>query len=179
MVWKSGIRLSAPQRRELKEFSGKAKDAREYRAALGILLRGEGMSAADIGERLGVKKRRVFEWTRRYRKRGVSGLAMGKPTGRPADRGKAVAKRLPTLLRKDPQAFGYLKGRWVVRDIAKQMGAEGIPLSYQSVHRVLQDLGFRQKRPTLRAPGSLRKDYRRRAEIRRYQKAAAMLLKKG
>jgi len=35
-------------------------------------------------------------------------------------------KFIPKLLKEDPQAFGYLKGRWVYRDIARELNKEGV-----------------------------------------------------
>ena len=82
------------------------------------------------------------------------------------------------LLKHDPQTFGFLKGKWVLRDISKQLKKEGIILNYTGVYRALGDLGIVQKMPKLRARGSLVKNYKKREEIRRYKKIAAALLKK-
>lgn len=176
---KAGIALSNLQRKQLARFMNEAKDKREYRAALGVLLRGDGKSAKEVGRQLGVTMKQVFEWCHDFSTRGTDALQMKKPTGRPAIHGDKAKKVIPELLKKDPQAFGYLKGRWVLRDIARELKKEGIYLHYTSVHRVLGDLGIVLKSPKLRAPGSIRKNYRKRAEIRRYKHVASALLKKG
>jgi hypothetical protein len=67
----------------------------------------------------------------------------------------------------------------VLRDISRELKKEGIDLHYTGVHRILGDLGIVLKSPKLRAPGSIRKNYRKRAEIRRYKRVAGALLKKG
>jgi len=102
-----------------------------------------------------------------------------KPPGRPPTEGNKAKSFIPELLRKDPQLFGYLKGRWVIRDIAKELRKEGISLSFQSVGRILQEMGIGLRRPKLRAPGSLRKNYRKRREIANYKAIAPALFKKG
>jgi len=179
MAMKAGIVLSDRQRKELTRFMQSTKDAREYRAALGIVMRGAGSSADKVGKQLGVTANQVFVWCTRYKRKGVSGLRMKHPTGRPAHKGNKAKQIIPELLQEDPQMFGFLKGRWVVRDIAKALKEEGVDLSFQQVNRILQDLEITLKSPKLRAPGSIKKNYRKRAEIRRYKKIAPALLKKG
>ena len=85
---------------------------------------------------------------------------------------------IPKLLNQNPDAFGFMKGKWVLRDISKQLKKEGINLNYTGVRRVLNDLNITQKKPILRAPGSIKKNYQKRAEIKRYKKIAAALFKK-
>ena len=156
----------------------KTKDKREYRAASGILLRAEGKKAEDVASHLGVTIKQVFAWTRFFRAKGIAGLHMKKPTGRKPIKARIAKKILPSLLSKDPQAFGYLKGRWVLRDIAKELRKEGVQLDFSSVHRILHDIGIVLKSPKMRAPGSVQKNYRKRTQIRNYKRAASMLLKK-
>ncbi len=175
---KGGIRLSEKQKNELKEASKNTKDVRSFRAMRGVLLRSEGQTSDIVSKNLGVSKKQVFEWCKAYKKKGIKGLMLRKPPGRPAKKGNKAKKHIPELLKKDPQLFGYLKGRWVVRDIAKQLKKEGISLSFQHVDKILRDLGLSLKRPKLVAPGSLHKNYRKRKEIANYKAISGMLLKK-
>lgn len=174
----AGIKLSANQKKVLKIFMKKAKDKREYRAALGILLRTEGKTALFVAQKLGTTIKQVFMWCRKFRENGVIGLQIKKQSGRPAKDGSKAKKLIPKLLKQDPEAFGFLKGKWVLRDLSKQLKNEGINLNYTGVRRVLNDLGITQKKPILRAPGSIKKNYQKRAEIKRYKKIAGALLKK-
>lgn len=176
---KTGIELSEEQKSELRDALKTAKDNRSFRALTGVLLRSGGQSAGSVSNTLGASRKQVFEWCKKYRKKGIKGLFFRKSPGRPAIEGNKAKKRIPELLREDPQMFGFLKGRWVVRDISKALKKEGIRLSFQSVDRILLDLGINIKRPKLRAPGSIKKDYRKRREIRNYKKAAHVLEKKG
>ena len=174
---KSGIKLSTIQKKKLREFMSNTKDKREYRAASGILMREEGKSAHDISRHLGVTIKQVFSWTRFFLARGVIGIHMKKPTGRKPTKAQKAKKIIPLLLHQDPQAFGYLKGRWVLRDIAKELGKEGVTVNYSTVHRILADLSIVLKSPKFRAPGSIHKNYRKRAQIHNYKRAAGMLKK--
>jgi transposase len=175
---KRGIWLSEKGKNELRRAVASMKDNRSFRAMTGVLLRSEGMSAEEAAKNLGVTEKQVFVWCRAYRKKGLGGLFLKKPPGRPPVAGNKVRKRIPMLLKEDPQLFGFLKGRWVVRDIAKELRKEDIPISFQSVGRILQDLGIRLRRPKLVAPGSMRRNLRKRMEIRNYKAVAGALLKK-
>ena len=168
----AGIQLSDREEKSLRSFMSKTKDKREYRAASGILLRAERKSADDVARHFGVTRKQVFSWTRFFRAKGVAGLRMKNPTGRTPKKARQAKKIIPTLLQQDPQAFGYLKGRWVLRDIAKELHKEGISIDFSSVHRILRDLGIGLKSPKMRAPGSIHKNYRKRAEIRNYKRIA-------
>jgi len=178
MAMHAGIKLAKGERRVLKKLMQTAKEKREYRAAVGILLRGEGHAADSVARKLGVTIKQVFVWCQKFRTGGIEALRVRKQPGRPPRAGDKAKQRIPWILKRDPQAFGYLKGRWVLRDIARQLKKEGISLHYSSVHRVLGDLGIVRKSPRLRARGSLEKDYRKREEVRRYKQVAAALLKK-
>jgi transposase len=174
----SGIKLSNNQKKILKKFMQKVKDKREYRAALGILLRGEGKAALFVAQKLSVTIKQVFVWCRKFKEDGITALQVKKQSGRPAKEGVKAKELIPKLLKQDPEAFGFLKGKWVLRDISRQLKKEGINLNYTGVRRVLTNLKIRQKKPILRAPGSIKKNYQKRAEIKRYKRIAAALLKK-
>lgn len=179
MAMSSGIFLSKSNRARLAEFSKTAKDKREYRAALGVLLRADGKSAKEVGRRLDVTQKQVFVWCRKFKDAGTEGLKVRKQTGRPARAGDNAKGVIPKLLKQDPQAFGFLKGRWVLRDISRELKKEGIELHYTGVRRILNDLGIDLRQPKLRALGSLKKNYRKRREIANYRRIAPALLKKG
>lgn len=177
MVRASGIELTSSQKRELRKFMQSTKDVREYRASQGILLRAQGKTAEEVSQQFDVKRDRIFVWCRNYKKKGIIGLKMGKPTGRTPKKSTKAKKVIPELLTKEPQAFGFLKGRWVVRDIAKALKEEDINISFKQVHRVLNDLDLTLKQPQLRAPGSIKKNYRKRKQIRNYRRIAPALKK--
>lgn len=179
MAMSPGIFLSKTNRLELEKFSNEAKNKREYRASRGVLLRGEGKPAKEVGRQLGTTQKQVFVWCRKFREDGIKGLLVKKQTGRPAKQKNQAKKIIPDLIKKDPQLFGYLKGRWVLRDISRELKKEGIELHYTGVRRALNELGFGLKQPKLRAQGSLHKNYRKRREVANYRRIAPALLKKG
>jgi len=175
----AGISLSRTQQKQLREFMKSTKNKIEFRAAQGILLRTEGKSVKKLAHHFGVTVKQVFVWTRKFRSGGIDALRVKKQTGRPSTKAKFAKQRIEKLIDKDPQLFGYLKGRWVLRDIAHELKKEGISFHYSSVHRILHELDIKLKSPKLRALGSIKKNYRKRAEIRRYKRIAPALFKKN
>lgn len=176
---KIGIKLSEREKGELRHALKVTKDARSFRAMTGVLLRSEGHAAGWVAKNLGVTPKQVFVWCKAYKEEGIKGLVLGKPPGRPPRKGNKAKKRIPELLKEEPRMFGFLKGRWVVRDIAKELKREGINLSFQSVDRILHEMGISPRRPKLEAPGSLHKNYRKRKEIVNYKTAASALKKRA
>lgn len=170
--------LTSKQQRQLRKFMAQTKDAREYRAADGLLLRAEGKSADNVARHLGVTIKQVFVWTRKFRSTSIAGLHMKKSTGRKTTKADTAKPIISKIINEDPQAFGYLKGRWALRDISRELKKEGIGMHWTSVARMLDDLDIKLKSPRLRAPGSIKKNYRKREEIRRYKRIAPALLKK-
>lgn len=170
--------LTSTQQRQLRQFRAQTNDKREYRSADGLLLRAEGKSADDVAHRLGVTIKQVFVWTRKFRSIGIAGLRIKKSTGRKTTKADAAKPIIAKIIDEDPQAFGYLKGRWVLRDISRELKKEGIEMHWTSVARMLEELDIGLKSPRLRALGSIKKNYRKREEIRRYKRIAPVLLKK-
>jgi hypothetical protein len=76
-------------------------------------------------------------------------------------------------------AFGFLKGRWVVRDIARALAAEGIEVSRSYVYDLLKGLGFTYKRPKLTVKSNDPNYYRKAKEVRNYKRIAPALEKKS
>jgi len=118
---------------------------------------------------------------RLYRRNGLDGLRGRKPPGRPAIRGENARKLIPELMKKDPQAFGFLKGRWVVRDISKALKSEGVEISPTQVHGILRDLGLLYKRSKLGLKSNNDTSYaRKEREVGNYkQMIAPALAKRG
>jgi transposase len=174
------LRLERKEKRELKRLLSLTQDKREYRRALGVLMRAQKKRVKDIANQLDVSVDAVERWLRAYRKRGgIEGIMTRKPSGRPAMKRKPAEAKIRELLKQDPQAFGFLKGRWVVRDIAKALSQEGVKVSKSYVQDMLNGLDLAYKRPKLEVKSNDPNYYRKAAEVRRYKQAASMLAKRG
>lgn len=175
----SRFKLSHKQAVELEHFLKNTKDKLEHTRALAILNRHNGMTAEQAAKSLNVTTVAVFKWCRRYREHGIEGLMRKKPPGRTPVVKNMAKKIIPKLLKKDPQAFGFLKGRWVCRDIARALNEEGIRIGHRYVCDILHDLGLAYKRPKLTVRSDDPSYARKERQVKNYKRAAAMLLKKG
>lgn len=174
------FKLTRKERRHLEKFIRETKDKQEYARATAILMRWRGKKAKDVARELNVTIRTVFGWERAYRERGgIKGLRRRKPSGRPAHKKPAARKLIPELMKKDPQAYGYLKGRWVVRDISKALKEEGVDISRTHVHRLLGELGLSYKRPKLDVKSDDPSYARKAREVRAYKQIAPAIEKRG
>ena len=173
------FRIDRREKRMLKKLLSLTQDKREYRRALGVLMRSQKKRVKDIASQLDVSIDAVERWLKAYRTRGIEGITARKPTGRPAMKRKPAEARIRELLKQDPQAFGFLKGRWVVRDIAKALSQEGIKVSRSYVQEMLSELGLTYKRPKLEVKSNDPNYYRKAKEVRNYKRASSMLEKGG
>jgi transposase len=173
------LRLDRKEKRRLRKLLSVTHDKKEYRRALGVLMRAQKTRVMDIAKQLGVSVDAVERWVRAYRKRGIDGIRVRKPSGRPERKKMPAQARMKEILKHDPQAFGFLKGRWVVRDIAKTLTAEGIPVSRSYVHDLLNDMGLAYKRPKLTVKSDDPNYHRKAKQVRNYKRAACALAKKG
>jgi len=174
------LKLNRKQKRELNRFLTKTQDKGEFRRGTAILMRSRRRKVKEIAKELSVSVDAVERWLRSYRRSGVEGLKSRKKPGRPPkikDRAKAM---IEGVMRHDPHVFGFLKGRWVVRDIARALSREtAITISPSYVHKILKEIGLSYKRPklTVKSPDP---SYRRKArEVMNYKRAASALSKKG
>ena len=113
-----------------------------------------------------------------YRERGIDSIRARMPKGRPERKKKPAQTRMKEIFKQDPQVFGFLKGRWVIRDIANVLSAEGIPVSRSYVHDMLKDMGLAYKRPKLTVKSDNPNYHRKEKEVRDYKRAVSALAKK-
>lgn len=175
------FRIDRKQKRELKKFVAMTQDKKEFRRGTAILMltQKSRRRVKDVARELNVSVDAVIRWKRSYRRLGLDGLRARKSAGRPPKiKGKA-RKRMMGLLKQDPRAFGFLKGKWVVRDIAKALNAEGIKIGTTYVHHMLKELDLSYKRPKLTLKSNDPNYYRKAKEVRNYKKVASALAKKG
>jgi len=137
------------------------------------------MKVKQVASSLQVCMGAVFKWERLYRRNGLDGLRSRKPPCKPARKRPAARRLIPMLLKRDPKAFGFLKGRWVVRDISKALKSEGVEISPTQVHGILRDLGLSYKRPKLDVVSDDPSYARKERELNHYKQIALLSQKRG
>ena len=173
------FKLTRNEKRNLSRFVKRTKDKMEYARASAILMRSKGMKVKQVASSLQVCMGAVFKWERLYRRNGLDGLRSRKPPCKPARKRPAARRLIPMLLKRDPKAFGFLKGRWVVRDISKALKSEGVEISPTQVHGILRDLGLSYKRPKLDVVSDDPSYARKERELNHYKQVAPALAKNG
>jgi transposase len=106
------IRLNDNQRRELREL-GRQGIGRESERAHFVMMSDQGMSAPDIGRRMGYSASRVTEWLARYASQGVAGLKDQPRSGRPRQE-RHLLDVLETQASQPPTVYGYLQSVWTI-----------------------------------------------------------------
>lgn len=173
------FKLTRKERRALERLRRDAKDKLEYIRATCLLMRWRGEEAKDVAKQLSVSMGAVFKWEHNFRERGVEALRTKKPPGRPSVKEEQAKKLVPELMKKDPKLFGFLKGRWVVRDLARALEGEGLDISPTHVHRMLGELGLSYKRPKLDVRSNDSNYARKERQVNNYKRVAPALAKRG
>jgi len=155
-------------------------DKEEYRRALAVVQRAQGVPHRRIASTLGVHVRNVFRWVERYRRIGVDGLRTRRPPGkkRRIDQGERL--RIREVALQSPRLFGYLKNDWSLRLLAHHLTEElGIKVSRAHVARILHEMGLVYKRPKayVESPDP---DYSaKKRAVEGYKRVSRALAKKG
>jgi transposase len=123
-------------------------DPRVRRRAHAVLLVEDGQTVASVARLFQTAPYRVRVWQRRFAEEGRSGLLDRTRRGRPPKLSADDRAFLVTALEQGPQAYGLPVTVWSIRDLQALLARErGITVSVYTVHRVVQALGFRYRRP--------------------------------
>jgi transposase len=91
---------------------------------------------------------RVRAWRSRFLAGGRQGLADEPRSGRPPKLDAAALAFLEEALETSPQAYGLPVTTWSIRDLRAVLAARlGLRVCTATVHRAVQRLGYRYRRP--------------------------------
>src|SRR5215204_917301 len=115
------IKLSASKRAELESMVAKSSsEARLVRRARVVLLSADGVGGAEIATRLDLTPEAVSRIRRRFRDKGIAGLAERHRSGRKDNRvPPGTVERIVQLAMSPPPAG---RSRWTTRLLAKAVG---------------------------------------------------------
>lgn len=138
----------------LRETARSSPKAREVRRAQALLWLHEGTRVSTIAQRLGVSRRTVRRWIRRYREHADIAvherIREGQHSGRPPKQRKRAQKIIAKVWPRDPRRYGFRALIWTVpmlRCLIHRRTSEWVSLS--TVRRALRSLRYRYKRPRL------------------------------
>jgi transposase len=123
-------------------------DPRVRRRAQALLWVAEGHSQASAARLLETSAYRVHVWQQRFDALGRAGLVDRPRGGRPHALSEADRALLAEALDRGPQAYGVPVTIWSIRDLHALLQRErGVRVSVDTVHRAVQALGYRYRRP--------------------------------
>jgi transposase len=132
----------------LRQLVKSDSDPRVRQRAQALLLVGEGHSMAEVARLLHMAAHRLRIWRSRFLSEGRVGLVDRPRGGRPHALDTAACALLAEALAQGPQAYGLPMTIWSIRDLhALLLRERGLRVSVDTVHRAVQALGFRYRRP--------------------------------
>jgi transposase len=132
-----------------------------------------GWMQKDIAEALGVTQGAVSQWIKRGRAGGAAGLTEQPKSGAPVRLSAADRQKLPGLLERGAESFGFRGELWTCARVGKLIEREfGVRYHPAHVSRILKDLGWTPQKPIRRAK------QRKEAEIQHWKDVRWPELKK-
>ena len=115
-------------------------------------LQRQGWTQNDIAVALGVTQGAVSRWLKRGREQGVEALRRHPPPGRPSKLTPEQRAKIPVLLARGAEAFGFGGQVWTTRRIAAVIQQElGVQYHPDHVSRLLRAIGWTPQKPVKRA----------------------------
>ncbi len=144
-TWGTTLAARTQELRQLVKTDG---DPRVRQRAHALLLVAEGRTMAEVARLLHMAAHRLRVWRGRFLVEGRAGLVDRPRRGRPPALDAAARAFLEEALEQGPQAYGLPTTIWSIRDLqALLLHERGITVSVCTLHRVVQALGFRYRRP--------------------------------
>jgi transposase len=175
------LQLSANQKKELLGFIKNTRNKEEYRRAVAVKQKMEGLSYRTIAKNLGINYRNIYYMIKSYKEHGLGGIRSKRSNaGRipkiSSEKNKQIIKDI--ILNKSPTTFGYLKNTWSIRLLAAYLtDILEMNVSTMQMWRIVNELGIVSKRPKLVLEHEL--DYEEKKKtIDNYKRVSAALLKK-
>jgi len=127
-------------------------DWREGRRLRAWELKQKGWQQKEIAEALGVTPGAVSQWIKRAREKGVTDLKRKIGAGAPRRLSDEQLAKLPDLLRKGAEHFGFRGDVWTRKRVAAVIRQE-FEVSYSERHvgRILKSIGWTRQKPIHRA----------------------------
>jgi transposase len=111
-----------------------------------------GWKQKDIAEALGVTQGAVSQWIKRGRAGGEVGLTEQPKSGAPVRLSAADRQKLPGLLERGAESFGFRGELWTCARVGKLIEREfGVRYHPAHVSRILKALGWTPQKPIRRA----------------------------
>jgi transposase len=137
---------------EARTPSSTAKDWKEGRRLRALELKAAGWKQNRIAEALGVTESAVSQWLRKARGGGAQALLRRKAAGPVRRLSPELQERIPALLEKGAESFGFRGQVWTAARVAQIIRRElGVSYSERHARRLLREAGYSPQKPERRA----------------------------
>jgi transposase len=138
----------AAEQETLRHLMRTDPDPRVRHRAHALLLVAQGQTVAAVARLFGTAGHRVRAWRGRFVVEGRAGLVDRSRRGRPPKLSEDDRGFLAQALEQGPQPYGLPVTVWSIRDLHALVQRErGITVSVDTLHRAVQALGYRYRRP--------------------------------
>lgn len=144
--------LSDEQRAEVEQAINHSPVPEVRQRAIAIRLLHLGHQPEAVAEMMAVAPSTIWNWHRRYRAEGLSGLAHRAKSGRPNKADANYLAEVESALATDPRDLGYAFSVWTINKLRKHLEKQtGILLSYTRFRALLSrhDYVYRQPKHDL------------------------------
>ena len=136
------------QQETLRQLTRTDPDPRVRRRAHALLLLTEGHAVVAVARLFTTAPHRVRSWRSRFLASGRHGLADEPRPGRPPKLDAVALAFLREALEASPQTYGLPVTIWSIRDLRDVLAHRlGVRVCTTTVHRAVQRLGYRYRRP--------------------------------
>jgi transposase len=130
------------------KYGWQNESGREIRRFQALALKEQGWKQAKIAEELGVTPGAVSQWIKRAREEGRDALHARKGGGPKPRLHEDEIRRLPELLARGPQAYGFRGHVWTrARIIGMIQQVFGVQFSHGHIGRIMRKSGVRLREP--------------------------------
>lgn len=140
--------LSEEQRAEIEQAINHAPQPEVRQRAIAIRLLHLKHAPEAVADMLAVAPSTIWNWHRRYRAKGVNGLANRTKSGRPAKADARYLAEVEDALETDPRELGYAFSVWTINKLRKHLERQtGILLSYTRFRALLRKHDYVYRQP--------------------------------
>jgi transposase len=145
------INLSPPEQAALESTFKTASDRRLRDRCQAVLMASRGRKRTEIAQDLGVHRRTVILWLKRYHKRGLGGLQIQWAPGKTRRIPEELAPTIQEWVKKGPPSCGLDRANWTYEELAVHLYQQtGIDVKRSAMQDFCQYHQIRPYRPTYR-----------------------------